>query len=491
MTPRPWRAVSQLDTHITQVPGTFTNAKRGKETMRKTVFGCLGAAAVAFALLSTPAMVQAQGLFSRSCDPCDAVGLCDPCDKIGNGCCFDNGDCNPCDAVCGPQAGKWFLNGHMEAGFFANAHGNTSRYGARGTGNSAYANGFRGARPTSGNTDLLQNTRLTGAQINQVYVSMGKSVDGRRGLDIGGTVDFTWGSDAYIVQAAGTEFAAGHGGAQSQGRWGTGDYFASFAQAYIEAEYGRWNVKAGKFYAPFGMDSYKSTDNFFYSWSPTMAISPTMGLGAYATYKANSRLSVIGGFVTPDEVGETSDNNWVLGGFIFQATNRLNLKYVFAAGENKYENNLFAGGEHYKGYVHSMTADYQINKRTKYVFDWTYFTANTGVRDDRQNMHTYALMNEIIYQYNKRWAFGTRFGMLKFGELGELMTDVEPLTEWNTVSLGANWTPNKWLVVKPEVRYDWMTRGDVADRKLFDGDDNGDPRSTNQFSGGVSAIVKF
>jgi len=446
-------------------------------TMRKTIFGCLGVAAVAFALQFTPADVQAQGFFSRSCDPCDAAGFCDPCDQIGNGSCFDDLACDPCGALngCGPKAGKWFLNGHIEAGFFANGHGNRAVHDNIGEG--------RAYNGETGNTEYLQNTRLTGGQLNQVYISAGRSVDGRRGLDIGGTVDFTFGSDAYLVQARGLEYGAGHGlNGDDEGRWGTGDYFSAFAQAYIEAEYGRLNVKAGKFYAPFGIDSYKSTENFFYSWSPTMLIVPTTAGGAYATYKLNDRVSVLGGWVIPDELGESSKNNAVLGGFSWTPGKRFTGSYTFAIGKDT-QGELFDIKTDY--FLQSLTATAQVTKRVKYVFDWTLVNANGRGEEKSVKGAAYALMNELIYQHNKKWAFGTRFGVLNMNDYAAYNYDIEDGCDWYTVSLGANWTPNKWLTVKPEVRYDWTDAKDTA-VKMFNGGNN-----TYQVSGGVSAVVKF
>ena len=449
--------------------------------MRKAIFGCLGAAAVAFALQFTPANVQAQGLFSRFCDPCDAVGFCDPCDRIGNGSCFDNLACDPCGALdnCGPKMGKWFLNGHIEAGFFANGHGQKSTYAT------PWGTVGRGANDASGNTALLQNTRLTGAQVNQIYLSMGRSVDGRRGLDIGGTVDFTWGSDAYIVQARGMEFGAGHGGPDTEGRWGKGDYYAAIAQAYVEVAYDRWNVKAGKLYAPFGIDSYKSTENFFYSWSPTMLSSPTMGGGVLASYVASNQLILLGGWIMPEEVGESSKNDFIAGGFIVMPTQKLNVRYVFAAGENTYAGN---GLTPYDLYVHSLTTTYHISKRLTNVLDWTYVQVRgDGPKVGPGNLYSYALMNQLTYQYNKQWAFGTRFGVLNNNGFGiGPAFDFQEL-DWYTVSLGANWTPNKWLTIKPEVRYDW-TDGKGFTAAPFNATRAG---STYQFSGGMSAVVKF
>ncbi|MDR0328702.1 MAG: porin [Planctomycetaceae bacterium] len=415
--------------------------------MKKTIFGCLGAAAVAFVLQFTTANVQA-GLFS-SCLPCDEVGICDA------------DDCDPCDAVCGTKAGKWFINGHIEAGFYANAHGATSTYS-----NTVPVAG-RGADSFSGNTVLMPNTRLTGAQINQVYLSVGKAVDGRRGLDIGGTVDFTWGSDAYAVQARGMEITA-----KDPTGWGSGDYSAAFAQAYAEIAYKKWNVKAGKFYAPFGSTSYKSTDNFFYSWASTWVIAPATGTGAYATYQVNDKLSVIGGWVTPEEFAHCTNNNFAIGGVAWNPNKRLSVLYTFAVGDQcdfLTQGTLSAvAGEQVS--VHSLVTTTQVTKRVKYTFDWTLL--------DAVGCHSYGLNNEVIFQANKKWAFGTRFGMLK-GTGAWSTAD----TEMYTVALGANWTPNKWLTVKPEVRYDWF---DPSTYTVF-----GNGSSEHQFTGGMSAVVKF
>jgi len=375
----------------------------------------------------------------------------------------------------------------MEAGFFANGHGRTNYYGP----GSENARG-RGADGRFGNTDHLLNTRLTGAQVNQVYLSMGKAVDGRRGLDIGGTVDFTWGSDAYIVQSKGLEFGTGHGSAADGGRWGKGDYFASFAQAYVEAAYGDWNFIAGKFYAPFGSNPYRSDRNFFYSWTPTASIAPHVGGGAYASYKASKQLTLVGGWVMPDEIGESSKNNAVLGGIIWAPSKNFNLLYAFAAGKNKYERNDF-GGCPTDLFVNSIVATTQISTKLKYVFEWTLLNASPEIAaGTKVHLAAYGFNNELIYQYNKRWAFGTRFGMLN---LNDAFATTERGYDWYTVSLGANWTPNAWLTLKPEVRYDWV-KGDGDTVRVFNPDPNfgpdfGIPRNTYQVSGGMSAVVKF
>jgi hypothetical protein len=337
-------------------------------------------------------------------------------------------------------------------------------------------------------------------------------VDGSRGLDFGGTVDFTFGTDAGIVQSAGLEYNAGHG----PDSWGTGDYYSAIAQAYFETAYKKWNVKAGKFYAPFGSNGYQSTSRFFYSLADTFAFVPATAAGAYATYTVNNKLSVYGGWVQPDQFGETADDNAFLGGIIFQPTKKLNLHYAFAIGKNARENQVHPlyntiDKNDVNYFVNSLVATYQINKKWKYIFDWSLQNTNNDVDtqkgdwgDEIYRTMNYGINNELIYQYNSKWAFGVRAGWV---HNGYSTRDADPdykadggyfdwaYTNKYTFSVGANWTPTKWLLVKPELRYDVF---DVT--KFGNNDGSGSEqrqtpfdrgKNKDQFSGGISAIVKF
>jgi hypothetical protein len=381
----------------------------------------------------------------------------------------------------------------MEAGVFANSHGNRSTYDV--ANDPMFAGQVRGADPWSGNTSLLQNNRLTHPQMNQLYLSMGRAVDGRRGLDIGGTMDFAFGSDVYKVQSRGLEFDTGRMGLSTvgmgEGRWGSGDYFAAIPQAYAEIAFDRWNVKAGKFYLPFGSTSFKSTDNFFYSWAPTKMITPTTGGGMLSTFKVNNRLSVISGWTNGvDQFGETSKDNAVIGGFDFSPSSRFNLRYTFAVGRNTYEPHMRNLGnfdsDRLQYFVNSLVTTVRLTNRLTLVSDWTY--NQTRARFDGEyveGIYNYGFNNELIFQANSRWAFGTRFGMLRPDWWVDDQGNALRNQEWYTVSLGANWTPNKWLTVKPEVRYDWFSgkRG-AGNETLFNG-------NSYQTSGGLSAVVSF
>jgi hypothetical protein len=441
--------------------------------MKRFMFGCLGVTVAAFTLHFAQAEVKA-GLFDH-CTPCAEVADCNPCDQAA---------CDPCEAVCGSKQSKWFVNGHLESGFWANEYGQKNYY--RGSSGST-AGTVIGTRhdfiQESGNTAFLQNVNNTGYQLNQLYLSTGKSVDGSHGLDLGGTVDFVWGTDARFVQSNGLEKANGH---DAEG-WGTGDYYSAFAQAYFEAEYRKWNVKVGKFYAPFGSQSFKSTDNFFYSFAPTYGIVPATANGAYATYTVNSKLSVYSGWAQPDQWGETKDDNAFFGGAIYQATKKLNLHYAFAYGENHYP----AKTNEYDYFVNSLVVKYQISKKLSYVFDWSYF--QTKVLGTARSSSIYGFNNELIYTLNSKWAVGLRFGSIRDGGFHSLgFTTGDDDQDWYNVSLGANWTPTKWLTVKSELRYDNVDgRYNAFGQAKAVANGWTDTYVDHQLSGGVSTVIKF
>ena len=128
-------------------------------------------------------------------------------------------------------------------------------------------------------------------------------------------------------------------------------------------------------------------------------------------------------------------------------------------------------------------------------------------RHGRRTYSTYGINNELIYQYNQQWAFGARFSVLNNGSHDLYyksdseyyyyngIDQLRPNTNWYTIGLGANWTPNKWLTIKPEVRYDWVDDsgyyGPFYYHHDFYYDSSGPASHRNQFSGGVSAVVKF
>ncbi|MDR2344438.1 MAG: porin [Planctomycetaceae bacterium] len=457
--------------------------------MKKNLLVGLGVIVAIVTMQFVQTEIQAS-LFDRL-TPCAEVGECNPCDEVATS------DCDPCgevDDACYKKKSKWFVNGYLEAGFFANEYGQKSQY-LPNVPNQPYPE--RKLVPWSGNTSYLQNVANTGGQLNQLYISAGRAVDGKHGLDIGGTVDFTFGTDARFVQAAGFEFqyVDYNGGTELDKQWGSGDYYSAFAQAFIELEYKRWNVKVGKVYAPFGSNSYKSTDRFFYSLADTYGMVPATALAAYATYTVNNRFSIYGGWAQPDQFGETSEDNAFLFGFNWQASKRLHIAYALGSGKNERFSTVANPNNDIEYFVQSLVTTYKINSKLTSIFDWSLYNISYEQTPPDTNVHSgiYGINTELIYQYNCRWAFGFRAGWGRdindFRYNGDLGYDNK-----YTFSIGANWTPVKWLIVKSELRYDKFEDTKAFNTLLDNGGGAGrdqKERKTDQFAGGVSAIVKF
>ncbi|MCL2743445.1 MAG: porin [Planctomycetaceae bacterium] len=443
----------------------------GEAKMKRIWFGLLGTVA-ALALQFAQTAVSA-GLFDE-CSPCGQVITCNPCGKQGN----------------------WFVNGFIESGFWANEFGTKNWYAPN--------------DPTRhndnmwpGNSPFLQNVAHTGYQANQMYISGGKTANGKRGWDFGGQVDFVFGSDVWMIQAAGFEFANGH---DNLG-WGTGDYYSAIPQAYFEAAYKNLNIYAGKFYLPLGAQRFRGDENFFYSFSSTWDFLPRTASGAYAAYDVGSQLSVVGGWVVPDQFGETSRNNAFLGGAIFHATDKLNLTYFTVTGE--VDKKVSGAGADLGYFVNSLAATYDISKTWKAEFDWS--MSNTQVDRSNYNYTAWGINAALYHQFSKDLSFGVRYNYVTGSDfanggnyrytahgyygnnLGRYPSSglFSVKDSWKAISVGANWTPYKWLTVKPEVRWD------IAEDENGDGwfwDSNGFSSENwhkQQVSGGVSTVVTF
>ena len=90
----------------------------------------------------------------------------------------------------------------------------------------------------------------------------------------------------------------------------------------------------------------------------------------------------------------------------------------------------------------------------------------------------------MIYRINKKWAVGLRAEWMH-------TYDTFPWGDHTSTNLyeytvGVNWTPNQWLLIRPEVRYDKV----YGDGFTPFNSQRPDPRD-DQISGGFSAVVKF
>ncbi len=355
------------------------------------------------------------------------------------------------------RSSPWVYGAHIETGLYVNQYGQKNTY----TGNTDWPGG---PDDWSGNTILNQNTQQSDWQMNQAWVYFGKELNTRCGWDLGGRVDFLYGTDARYAQSAGLEKDAGHG------YWGSGDYYSALGQMYAEVGYGRLSAMVGKFFSPLGHESLNATERFFYSLSKSYGVAPDTNTGVLATWQATDRFSIFGGWVQgANQFCDTSRDNSLVSGFEYDLCDHTTLGYALQVGSNTRDD--------FDYFYHSLYLTHELNDRWEYTFEWSLANEKTsGLKHG-----IYGIDQALYYRLNCRWVLGLRLEWMHDYEAGDS-------NDMYGITLGANWKPRPWLLVRPEVRYDKMHGGGMPfnQTKSF----GLDPKS-EQFSGGFSTVVRF
>lgn len=401
------------------------------------------------------------------------------CGETGNG---NGSSCGiddlGCDISCFPKKKKslWNFGGNVEVGVYGNSHGSGNDYFHGGPGRTNASTWD----PMSANSWLLGPARQTGVQMNQAWLFFEKELDTSKGFDIGGRIDVLYGTDSVYGGSRGLDLDK-HGDP-----WGEGDYMLTLPQLYAELGYRNFSVKLGKFGTPIGYEGVYASDRFFYSASYAFEPAPTSQTGALGTWNVSDSFSVFAGISCGfDEDGNSSffhdvDGGAALFGFDYDINKCWSIGYGGMLG--KRNNAWGVPGVDRDFYYHSLIIKYVPNACWDYTFEW--FLENsrtegvvpgTGGFRINEGVYTYGIHQQLVRKLNNRWAVGFR------GEWAQY----DRVNGWKDANLceltfGANWTPCKNLLIRPEVRYDF------SDRRVFDDDSKKD-----QFGAGMSAIVKF
>jgi hypothetical protein len=281
-------------------------------------------------------------------------------------------------------------------------------------------------------------------QLQQAWIYAERAIDASNGWDIGGRIDYVYGTDGPDTQAFGT------GNRGWDNKWDHGSQYGhALPQAYFEVGYGDLSVKLGHFYTNIGYEVVGAPDNFFYSHAYTMYNSePFTHTGVLATLEASEDVTFMGGYTMGWDSGFDDNGDSWLGGVSLGLTDRLSVTYASVAG--RFSEPWAGGGE--KGYMQSVVADYAVSDKTNYVFqtDWLNTTDLAG--NDARN--TYGINQYLIHQYNDRIGAGLRYEWWASKSGQEARAHIHDLT------LGVNYRQNANLLFRPEVRWDWAATGE-------------------------------
>ena len=293
------------------------------------------------------------------------------------------------------------------------------------------------------NAPISFNDRNNDFQLNQLNLFIERAVDtSSKEWQIGGRVDFMFGTDADNTQATGWDNQILDEEFNS--------YDVAFPQAYAEiyAPIGNGlTAKLGHFYTNIGYEVVTAPDNFFYSHAYTMLYAePFTHSGALLTYQVNDNLSVSGGAVTGWDNFRENGGDWsFLGGANWTSDDEKTAVAVsLITGENgddSVDQNTT---------MYSIVLTHDINDKLHYVFqhDLGITEDGAGTGDDSD---WYGINQYLTYDINDQLAAGLR---------AEWFSDSDGRisgfgANYYAVSAGVNYSPVPWLKFRPEVRYDW------------------------------------
>lgn len=286
--------------------------------------------------------------------------------------------------------------------------------------------------------------------VNQTVLFAERQLDtARNGFDWGYNVTALFGTEH--AQFADDGF---------DGNWGTsGDgYGMSIYECYAALGYENMSMKIGKFASPIGYESAVGPARDLNSTSYIHQHLPGIHAGALLNWDYTERLALNFGVVRGVNNSFDDGGNY---GFImgakYQWTDRLAVSYEGFIGH--VENDDYDNGTQY---LHSVVATWDINCRLQYVFETAYGT----IGQDGDNEDFFGISNYLKYQLTDNMQAIARFEWAE--ENGE--------DDYTELTLGVKYNINEHLMIRPEIRYDWVDEGGSKD---------------SGFSGGIGGAFLF
>jgi len=362
------------------------------------------------------------------------------------------------------------IRGNLEAGYTYNSDSPISKI-----------NGPVGYNDRS-NEVILNQLNLTAERLTKIENDCGS--------DYGYRADMMFGTDRRFVQtAAGTDWDS---------KWNLGSKYYGLAmpQLYGDLAIDKWLFRFGHFYAPVGAEVANSpADNFFYSHTYAFLYAePTTLTGGYATYKVNDRLSVNGGLDTGwNEWTSLNQMNYFFGGVWTSKDQKTTLNQEFFIGDTQ------GPGIVSTRFLSNTVASQKIGEKWKYTAELNF--ANDSNQLGNGPASWWAWGNYLTYDINDCWAAGIRYEYMEDlsgavvatigpSDLPNAPPIATPGSQWNDLTMGLQYKPNKNVLIRSEVRWDWANNT-VEAQRIAGGKAFNDGNANGQFLWGNDIVIKF
>jgi hypothetical protein len=329
------------------------------------------------------------------------------------------------------------------------------------------------------NRPLGFNDRSNEFQVNQLYLTMGRAVRQDDVWDIGGRIDFLYGTDYRYTQALGLET---HRTSLSDNHWnsddgpfpsGQGLYGLAMPQAYAELRMPLgtgMSVKMGHFYSIMGYESVMAPNNFFYSHSyATTYGEPMTHTGLLCSYELRPGLTTHLGFTRGWDTWDSYVGNnelSVLGGVQWVSpSSQTSAGFTFHTGDEPIVAAGFGGG--FTGFTnstsYSLVLSHYLTSHLQYVFQHDLGVHNDAaynlIAGTREDAIWYGINQYFILHMTDTLSFAVRAEWFRDENNWRVLrrpsvTDVTG-DDYCDVTVGFNWRPSDRLMIRPEARWDW------------------------------------
>lgn len=398
---------------------------------------------------------EACGCSSNSSSGCSCTGGCTSLFGCSGGAGCSGGGCTGGGCTGGGGSGI-DVGGWLAFGTYDNSHGLDGQFG---------------------NFPLGFNNIAERPVLHQAWLYAGKEADRNGGL--GFRADVMFGADGPDTTAF------GDGGWDNS--WTTSSQYGFAApQLYGEIGFGGDTVvRVGRFYTLIGYETVQAPNNFFYSHAYTMYYNEPFTHTGVLVDKQIGDLTIWGGWTMGWDSGfeNRNDGSTFLGGFSAPLTDATTLTYTTSFGDPG--DNPLGGTD---VFMNSVILDTALTDSVNHVLWGDFQTRRTA---PGQAFKQYAVVNYLTKQINDKVAVGMRHEWFYAGD-GGIVQSVGGApagggAHFHDLTLGMNYQVRNNIMIKPEVRYDWID-SEFIDRfgAVFDG-----ATRQSQFTWGAQAVVTF
>ena len=224
---------------------------------------------------------------------------------------------------------------------------------------------------------------------------------------------------------------------------------------------------------------------------------PFTHTGAVFTYDMSEDIDIFGGYVFGWDSGFEDNGDAVIAGSSVQVTDDVNFTSTLVAGRfndananRVFDNGSIGGVEN--GYMQSNVANIQLTEDLNYIFQSDIL--DTEDASGATVRKTFGINQYLIRQFGDCVGMGARFEWwnVDSASQGFYGNDVAPFQgdyDIYALTLGMNVRPHANLVVRPEIRWDWVDGN--RDQLAIAGFDILEDNADRQTTFGIDTIITF